>query len=126
MAPARSRIVKKTQAGTRDRSGSARGATCTRGTEHMAMLTRRVFGLLAAGAALGRSVSARAQAFPERPVRMLIGFPPGGTVDTVGRVIAPPISERLGQPLVIENRSGAAGVLAVEAVAHGQPDGYTI
>jgi tripartite-type tricarboxylate transporter receptor subunit TctC len=92
----------------------------------MAMLTRRGFGLLAAGAALGRSVSARAQAFPERPVRMLIGFPPGGTVDTVGRVIAPPISERLGQPLVIENRSGAAGVLAVEAVAHGQPDGYTI
>jgi tripartite-type tricarboxylate transporter receptor subunit TctC len=59
-------------------------------------------------------------------MRMLIGFPPGGTVDTVGRVIAPPISERLGQPLVIENRSGAAGVLAVEAVARGQPDGYTI
>jgi tripartite-type tricarboxylate transporter receptor subunit TctC len=90
------------------------------------MLTRRGFGLLAAGAVVGRSVPAQAQAFPERPVRMLIGFPPGGTVDTVGRIIGPPISERLGQPVVIENRSGAAGVLAVEAVARGQPDGYTI
>jgi tripartite-type tricarboxylate transporter receptor subunit TctC len=90
------------------------------------MLTRRGFGLLTAGAVLARSLPARAQTFPDRPVRMLIGFPPGGTVDIVGRVIGPPISERLGQPVIIENRSGAAGVLAVEAVAHGQPDGHTI
>jgi tripartite-type tricarboxylate transporter receptor subunit TctC len=90
------------------------------------MLTRRGFGTLTAGAVLGRAVPACAQAYPERPVRLLIGFPPGGTVDTVGRIIAPPMSERLGQPVVIENRSGAAGVLAVEAVARGQPDGYTI
>ena len=94
------------------------------------MLTRRAFGLLTAGAAL--TVPARAQApaqapaWPERPVRMLIGFPPGGTVDTVARIIGPPLSERLGQPVVIENRTGAAGVLAVEAVARGTPDGYTV
>src|SRR5215468_1673631 len=90
------------------------------------MLTRRGIGLLAAGAVLGRSAPASAQTYPDRPVRMLIGFPPGGTVDTVGRIIGPPISERLGQPLVIENRSGAAGVLAVEAVARAAPDGYNV
>ena len=90
------------------------------------MLTRRGIGLLAAGAVLGRSAPASAQTYPDRPVRMLIGFPPGGTVDTVGRVIGPAISERIGQPVIIENRSGSAGVLAVEAVARGQPDGYTI
>ena len=90
------------------------------------MLTRRDFGLLAAGTVLASGGVAHAQTFPERPVRMLIGFPPGGTVDTVARIIGPALSERLGQPVVIENRAGAAGVLAVEAVARGQPDGYTI
>jgi tripartite-type tricarboxylate transporter receptor subunit TctC len=93
------------------------------------MLTRRGLGLLAAGGALSRHAPARAQtpqSWPERPIRMLIGFPPGGTADTVGRIIGPPISERVGQPVVIENRGGAAGVLAVEAVARAAPDGYTI
>ena len=90
------------------------------------MLTRRSFGLAMAGGVVGQVVPTQAQTFPERPVRMLIGFPPGGTVDTVARIIGPPLSERLGQPVIIENRSGAAGILAVEAVARGQPDGYTI
>ena len=57
---------------------------------------------------------------------MLIGFPPGGTVDTIGRIIGPALSTRLAQPVVIENRGGAAGTLAVEAAARAQPDGYTI
>jgi tripartite-type tricarboxylate transporter receptor subunit TctC len=57
---------------------------------------------------------------------MLIGFPPGGTVDTIGRIIGPALSARLSQPIIIENRGGAAGTLAVEAVARAQPDGYTI
>ena len=57
---------------------------------------------------------------------MMIGFPPGGTVDTIGRIIGPALSARLGQPVIIENRGGAAGTLAVEAVARAQPDGYTI
>jgi tripartite-type tricarboxylate transporter receptor subunit TctC len=92
----------------------------------MDMLTRRSFGLAVAGGVVGQVVPTQAQTFPERPVRMLIGFPPGGTVDTVARIIGPPLSERLGQPVIIENRSGAAGILAVEAVARGQPDGYTI
>jgi tripartite-type tricarboxylate transporter receptor subunit TctC len=90
------------------------------------MLTRRSFGLLAAAGIVARTTPGRAQSFPERPVRMLLGFPPGGTVDTVARIIAPPLSERLGQPVVIENRSGAAGILAVEAAVHAPPDGQTI
>ncbi len=90
------------------------------------MLTRRNFGLLAAGTALCGPSAAHAQAYPERPVRMLIGFPPGGTADTIGRIFGPALSARLGQPIVIENRGGAAGTLAVEAAARAQPDGYTI
>src|SRR5262245_26782901 len=90
------------------------------------MLTRRCFGLGAAAGVVARTMPAWAQSFPERPVRMLLGFPPGGTVDTVARIIGPPLSERLGQPVVIENRSGAAGILAVEAAAHAPPDGHTI
>jgi tripartite-type tricarboxylate transporter receptor subunit TctC len=89
------------------------------------MITRRGLSVLAAGGAIGLPRAAQAQAYPDRPVRMLIGFPPGGTVDAIGRIIGPPIAARLGQPVVIENRGGAAGVLAVEAVARGRPDGYT-
>jgi tripartite-type tricarboxylate transporter receptor subunit TctC len=90
------------------------------------MLSRRSFGLLAAGTVLCVPNLERAQAYPERPVRMLIGFPPGGTVDTIGRIISPALSTRLAQSVVIENRGGAAGTLAVEAAARAQPDGYTI
>jgi tripartite-type tricarboxylate transporter receptor subunit TctC len=90
------------------------------------MLSRRSFSVLAVGAAFCSPTSARAQTYPERPIRMLIGFPPGGTVDTIGRIIAPALSARLKQPVIIENRGGAAGTLAVEAAARAQPDGYTI
>src|SRR5262245_20571401 len=90
------------------------------------MLSRRSFGVLAVGTALCSPRSLYAQGYPERPVRMMIGFPPGGTADTIGRILAPALSERLGQPVIIENRGGAAGTLAVEAVARAQPDGYTI
>jgi tripartite-type tricarboxylate transporter receptor subunit TctC len=90
------------------------------------MLSRRRFSALAVGTALCSPTSVSAQAYPERPIRVLIGFPPGGTVDTIGRIIGPALSARLSQPIIIENRGGAAGTLAVEAVARAQPDGYTI
>ncbi len=88
------------------------------------MLTRR----LAAGALLGMgfAAKARAQAFPDQPVRMLIGFPPGGTVDTIGRIISGPIGERLGGSIVVENRAGAAGAIAIRGVAQARPDGHTV
>lgn len=93
----------------------------------LSMVTRRGLSALVACGLVGGATGAAAQAggFPSRPVRLLIGFPPGGTVDTIGRIIVPPIAAQLGQPMVIENRGGAAGVLAVEAVATGRPDGYT-
>jgi tripartite-type tricarboxylate transporter receptor subunit TctC len=65
-------------------------------------------------------------ASPTRPVRLIAGFPPGGVVDVFARLIGQWLSERLGQPLVIENRPGAGGNLAAEAVVRAAPDGYTL
>jgi len=91
-------------------------------------LRRRRFLHLAGGAAalLAVSSAARAQTYPTRPVRLIAGFPPGGVVDTFARLIGQWLSERLGQPIIIENRAGAGGNLAVEAVVKAPPDGYTL
>jgi tripartite-type tricarboxylate transporter receptor subunit TctC len=89
---------------------------------------RRQFLHLTAGAAALPAASriARAQAYPTRPVRVIVGFPAGGTVDTFARMMGQWLSERLGQPSVIENRLGAAGNIATEAVVRAPPDGYTL
>jgi tripartite-type tricarboxylate transporter receptor subunit TctC len=91
-------------------------------------LPRRNFLHLAAGAAALLAVSrlARAQDYPTRPVRLIAGFPPGGVVDVFARLIGQWLSERLGQPIIIENRPGAGGNLATEAVVKAPPDGYTL
>jgi len=91
-------------------------------------LPRRRFLHLAAGAAALPAVSrfAWAQAYPTRPVRLLVGWPPGGAADVVGRLTGQLLSERLGQQFVIENRPGAGGNLAVEAALKAAPDGYTL
>ena len=72
------------------------------------------------------AAAARAQDFPGKPVRMVVGFPPGGGTDVVARIITPRYSELLGQPVVIENRPGATGTMAAGQVAKSAPDGYTI
>lgn len=83
--------------------------------------------LLALALALGAAHSALAQApYPVKPIRFLVGFPPGGTNDIVARAIAPRFSEYLGQSVVIENRGGANASIATDLVAHAAPDGYTI
>ena len=70
--------------------------------------------------------AAAAQDYPNRPVRMVVGFPPGGGTDVVARILAPRMSELLGQPVVIDNRPGATGTVAAGQVAKATPDGYTI
>jgi tripartite-type tricarboxylate transporter receptor subunit TctC len=83
--------------------------------------------LLALTLLLGAAHSALAQApYPVRPIRFLVGFPPGGTNDIVARAIAPKLSEYLGQSVVIENRGGANASIATELAARAAPDGYTI
>jgi tripartite-type tricarboxylate transporter receptor subunit TctC len=91
-------------------------------------LSRRNFLHLAAGAAALPAMSrlARAQAYPTRPVRLIVGFAPGGGVDIIARVIGQWLSERLGQQFLIENRPGAATNIATEAVVRAPPDGYTL
>src|SRR5580700_8722954 len=69
---------------------------------------------------------AKGQAYPVRPVRIIVGFAPGSAFDILARVIGQRLSERLGQPFIVENRSGAAGNIATEAVARARPDGYTL
>jgi tripartite-type tricarboxylate transporter receptor subunit TctC len=69
---------------------------------------------------------AQADTYPSRPIKFLVSFPPGGSADVVVRAIQPAVEKQLGQPLVIENRGGAGGVIGVDAVAKAQPDGYTI
>src|SRR5881628_2565814 len=91
-------------------------------------LSRRIFLHLAAGAAVlpAMSRAAMAQAYPTRPVRLVVGFAAGGAADITARLIGQWLSERLGQPFVIENRPGAAGNIATEAVVRSAADGYTL
>lgn len=65
-------------------------------------------------------------AWPSRPVRMLIAFPPGGAIDIVGRIMAPRLSENIGQPVIVENRAGAGGIVGTELAAKAAPDGHTL
>jgi len=91
-------------------------------------LPRRKFLHLAAGAAALPAVSrfAWAQAYPTQPVRIIVGVAPGGPTDILARLMGQWLSERLGQPFVIENRPGAAGNIGTEAVVKSPPDGYTL
>ena len=81
--------------------------------------------LFIAAVGLAAAAGALAQEYPSRPVRLIVTFPPGGTVDITARIVQPKLSEYLGQTVVIENRGGAGGAVGTEAAARSAPDGYT-
>src|SRR5580693_4056384 len=91
-------------------------------------LPRRTFLHLAAGAAVLPPLSRTSLAldYPTRPVRWIVGFPPGGPNDITARLMADPLSQRLHQPFIVEDRPGASSTVATELVAHSPPDGYTV
>src|SRR2546427_1034989 len=92
------------------------------------LLDRRQFLHLTAGAAALPAVSriAKAQAYPTRPVRWIIPFPPGGGADTVTRIVGQWLSERLGQPVILEHRPGGGTNIGTQTMVNSPPDGYTL
>lgn len=85
----------------------------------------RAFGLLVACAA-PLAIAAEADSWPAKPVRLIVPFPPGGSNDTIARMAAAQLTERLGKQMIVDNRPGAGGLLGTEAVAKAAPDGYTL
>ena len=89
-------------------------------------IPRLAAGLMIASLLLVPQPLAQAENYPSRPIKLLVGAPPGGTTDTMARAIAQPLSTSLGRPVLVENRPGAGGNLAADAVAKAAPDGYTL
>ena len=83
-------------------------------------------GLIALSIAAAVPGAAIAQAYPTKPIRFILGFPPGGASDAGARIIAPKLTEALGQPVIVDNRPGANTNVATELVARAQPDGHTL
>ncbi len=89
-------------------------------------ISRRHFTLGLSAATLGVGTAAQAQAFPSKPIKIVVPFPAGGTTDVVARLVAQRMSESMGQPVTVENRGGAGGAIGADAVAKAAPDGHTL
>ncbi len=90
------------------------------------MLQRAVIAVTLAGVVLLGAGQAAAQGYPNKPIKVVVGFAAGGAADVIARIITPVLSRNLGQNVIIENRPGADGIIGAEAVARAAPDGYTL
>lgn len=90
------------------------------------MSIRHIFAVFATATAAAVIALPAAAAYPERPVRLVVGFPPGGAADILGRIAAQQLSDRIGQQVVVDNRGGAGGLIATEIAARANADGYTL
>ncbi len=92
------------------------------------MIARRIllFSIAAVGGGLNIAGAAPAQSYPNRPIKLVVPFPPGGNIDVIGRLVAQQLSSQLGQSVIVENRIGAGGTVASKAVATAESDGYTL
>ncbi|HZN26000.1 MAG TPA: tripartite tricarboxylate transporter substrate binding protein [Burkholderiales bacterium] len=84
------------------------------------------FALVILGAAFAASTAVHGQTFPTKPIRMVVGFPPGGTTDIMARAVAAKLTDRVGQQVIVDNRPGASGIIGADIVAKSRPDGYTV
>ena len=92
----------------------------------MTRFTRLAAPLAAALVALTPAFAAAQSDYPNKPIKLVIGFAPGGSTDIVGRIVAQKLGERLGQTVVVENKAGAGGTIGADATAKSAPDGYTL
>ena len=92
----------------------------------MTLVRRFVMAVMLAGLATSAFSTAAFSAYPDRPIRWILSHPPGGSADVIARLMQPKLEKILGQPLIIENRAGAGGIIAMDALSKSKPDGYTI
>jgi len=92
----------------------------------MSRIKRVLLGVVLAGLGAGALSQAAQAGYPERPIRFILSHPAGGSADVIARLMQPKLEKLLGQPLIIENRAGAGGVIAMDALSKSKPDGYTI
>ena len=89
-------------------------------------MKKPMLALAAALCLIATATSAPAQDWPAQPIHIIVSFGPGGGADIIGRILADAMQERLGKPVIVENKPGAGGILGNELVAHATPDGYTL